>query len=79
MFFFVCFYLALWARLDCRKGFSISLDDNSKNYVWSLACKNKSIEMFLLENPRLPLDNYNRYNFLDPEFETICEPVRKKT
>jgi hypothetical protein len=36
---------------------------------------NKSIEMFVLQESRPPLDNYNCYDHVDPEFGTICEPV----
>ena len=69
------YFIALWSRLGNRKGFSIALDNNSKKYIWGLLCKNESIQMFLLQEPRPPLDNYNRYDYVDPEFEVICEPV----
>jgi len=69
------YFIALWSRLGNRKRFSIALDNYSKKYIWGLICKNESIQMFLLQEPRPPLDHYNRYDYVDPEFEVICEPV----
>ena len=41
-------------------------------------CKNESIiEMFVLQEPRLPLDNYNRYMTMLNQDGVVCEPVSK--
>ena len=65
-------------RLKARKNFPLALDDKSKNFIWKTICTNDAIEMYLLEEPRPPLVNYNRYDNLDPELEIICEPVIRK-
>lgn len=67
--------LALWIRLSLRKAFPLALDDFAKKFIWDIICDDDSLELFLLTEPRPPLVVFNRYDFLDPELETICEPV----
>lgn len=66
---------ALWYRLKTRNNFLLALDDISKNFIWKLVCNDCAIEFFLLKESRPPLVDYNRYNYIDPEVEIICEPV----
>lgn len=68
-------YKALWIRLSLRKSFPLELDDFSKNLVWEVICEDDSLEMFSLPQPRPPLVVFDRNDYLDPELETICEPV----
>ena len=74
-FMTIIFPTGLWTRLSLRKNFLLALDDSSKNFIWEVIRNDSSIEVFLMEDPRPPLVIFNRYDYLDPELETICEPV----
>jgi len=66
---------ALWLRLSLRKNFNIALDDAAKKAVWRIVCADDAIEAFSLDEPRRPLVIFNRYDHIDTELESICEPV----
>jgi len=72
---FVNLHLALWTRLRTRTGFSVALDDASMKYIWGLVCKNKSVQMFMLQKPRPTLEIHNRYDYYEPELDMVCESV----
>ena len=68
--------LALWTRLRTRKGFSVALDGASMKYLWGLVSKNKSVQMFVLQEPRPALEIHNHHSSYEPELDMLCEPVR---
>ncbi|KAL4226792.1 General transcription factor 3C polypeptide 1 [Mactra antiquata] len=58
---------ALFLRLEERKGFTFSLDDSSKPYIWQCVQTLKNVEFYELEKPRGDLVLYNRFEYIDPE------------
>ncbi len=58
-----------------RKNFKLTLDDAAKEAIWRIICDDEAVEAFLLPKPRPPLVIFNRYDHIDSELESICEPV----
>ena len=61
--------------LRTRKNFTLPLDDGVKDYVWGILIEDGAVEFHELAEPRPNLVLYNRYDHVDPEPESICEPV----
>ncbi|KAK3864004.1 hypothetical protein Pcinc_030265 [Petrolisthes cinctipes] len=66
----------LWVRLKHRPNFetNMSLDDNSKAFLWSIIARDEEVQMFQLEKPRGDLVIFNRYELMDPELGIVLEP-----
>lgn len=56
-------FSGLWVRLKHRPNFEtvMSLDDNSKAFLWSMVTRDEEIQMFELEVPRRDLVIFNRF------------------
>lgn len=56
------FTVGLWLRLKHRPNFeaNMHIDDKSKEFLWSLICRNAEISMYQLPEPREKLVIFNR-------------------
>lgn len=56
-------FSGLWVRLKHRPNFEtvMSLDNNSKAFLWSMVTRDEEIQMFELEVPRRDLVIFNRF------------------
>ncbi|XP_074646266.1 general transcription factor 3C polypeptide 1-like [Tubulanus polymorphus] len=67
---------ALWQRLERRlPKFPLSIDAQSKSFIWANVAKHPELEFYELPVPRPPLVIYDRYDYYDEESGSYYEPT----
>lgn len=64
----------LWLRLEKRPYFPLSLDDDSKAFIWEFISQHPDIEFYELPEPRKKFVLFNRYDYLDLDIGIVFEP-----
>lgn len=68
-------FLALWIRLANRFHDELPFPKSFKEQVWTMCKRIKDFSFYKLNTPREPLVLFDRYEFVDPDFGIIFEPV----
>lgn len=66
---------ALWVRLQRRPNFPLSLDENSKAFIWRNLVPEPRLRFCILREPRTDLVIYDRYQHVDADTGYVVEPT----